>query len=125
MPRFRKGEEELITHFDKWLYVLKNLHKLRERPQKLQEKVFEKLFNEAEVAQLTPEDMRTYEESLKVYRDNYSILETMKREGRQEGKIEGASERTMEIAREMKKDKQSVEVIMKYTGLTREQIESL
>ena len=25
MPTFRKGEEELVTHFDKWMYVLKNL----------------------------------------------------------------------------------------------------
>ena len=52
MPRFKKAENELISQFDKWMYVLKNLHHLQSRPVKLQEKVFEKLFSQAEVAKL-------------------------------------------------------------------------
>ncbi len=35
MTKFKKREEDLVTHFDKWMYVLKNLPKLQERPQKL------------------------------------------------------------------------------------------
>lgn len=117
VPRFRKGEAELITHFDKWMFVLKNLHQLQDRPKQLQEKIFEKLFSQAEIAQLTQEDMKTYEESLKTYWDNYSVLETARKEGKQEERIE--------IAREMKKDNEPLEKIIKYTGLTREQIEKL
>jgi predicted transposase/invertase (TIGR01784 family) len=83
----------------------------------LQEKVFDKLFTQAEIAKLTPEDMRTYEESLKTYRDNYSVLETAKKEGRQEER--------MEIAREMKKEGLSTEQIVRITGLSKEQIEKL
>jgi predicted transposase/invertase (TIGR01784 family) len=113
VPRFRKEEEELETHFDKWMYVLKNLHRLQDRPKKLQEKVFKKLFAQAEIAQLTPEDMRTYEESLKTYWDNYSILETAKQEARRE------------IAQELKKNGVDIDVIVKSTGLTREEIEKL
>lgn len=121
MPKFRKGEDELISHFDKWIYVLKNLHQLQSRPVKLQEKVFEKLFSEAEIAKLNPEDMKAYEESLKTYRDNYSVIETAKREGKQEGKSEGM----IDVAREMKKDGHPVEMIAKYTKLSKEQIEKL
>jgi predicted nucleotidyltransferase len=66
MPRFKKSEEELLTHFDKWLYVLKHLHKLQDIPEKLRGKIFEKLFSQAEIAKLNPEEMRTYDESLKV-----------------------------------------------------------
>ncbi|MEK6481962.1 Rpn family recombination-promoting nuclease/putative transposase [Catalinimonas sp. 4WD22] len=117
IPRFKKEEEDLENHFDKWIYVLKNLTKFQERPKKLQEKVFEKLFNEAEIAKLKPEDMKAYEESLKVYRDNYSVIET--------GKKEGAIEREIEIAKEMKKDNHPIELIIKYTGLTKAQIEKL
>ena len=117
MPRFKKREEDLVTHFDKWLYVLKNLPKLQARPQKLQEKVFEKLFNEAELAKLTPEEMRTYEESLKVYRDNYSVIETAKREG--------AIEKELEIARRLKQKGVDIQIIAETTGLTKEQIERL
>lgn len=113
MPKFRREEDELDTHFDKWMYVLKNLHKLQDRPAKLQEKIFEKLFNEAEIAKLKPKDMKAYEESLKVYRDNYSVIETAKREGK------------IEVARELKKNGVSIDVIEKSTGLTKEQIEKL
>jgi predicted transposase/invertase (TIGR01784 family) len=52
MTRFRKEVHELENHFDKWMYVLKNLHRLQERPVQLQEKVFEKVFSEAEIAKL-------------------------------------------------------------------------
>ena len=117
MPRFKKREEDLVIHFDKWLYVLKNLHKLQARPQKLQEKVFEKLFAEAELAKLSPDEMRTYEESLKVYRDYYSIIETAKNEGRQEERIE--------LAKRLKYRGMDIEIIAETTGLTKEQIEKL
>jgi predicted transposase/invertase (TIGR01784 family) len=113
MPKFRKSEEELVTHFDKWMFVWKNLHQLQERPKKLQEKVFDKLFRQAEIAQLTPEDMRTYEESLKTYWDNYSIIETAKKQ------------RDIEIARELKKNGVSIDIIVKSTNLTKEEIEKL
>jgi predicted transposase/invertase (TIGR01784 family) len=113
IPKFRKGEDELISHFDKWMYVLKNLHRLQDRPVKLQEKVFEKLFSEAEIAKLNSEDMEAYEESLKVYRDNYSVIETAKREGK------------IEVARELKKNGLSTDLIVKTTGLRKEDIEKL
>jgi predicted transposase YdaD len=57
--------------------------------------------------------MKAYEESLKTYRDNYSIIESAKKEN------------AIEIAKAMKKDKQSIELILKYTGLSREEIEKL
>jgi predicted transposase/invertase (TIGR01784 family) len=131
MPRFKKSEAELVTHFDKWLYVLKHLRYLQDKPQKLQEKIFEKLFSQAEVANLNPEEMRTYDESLKIYRDNLSVIATAKHEGRQagreegrkEGREEGRLEERMEIAREMKKEGDSIEKIARITGLSKEQIE--
>jgi predicted transposase/invertase (TIGR01784 family) len=113
VPRFKKEEDELVTHFDKWLYILRNLHRLQDIPKKLQEKIFKKLFEQAEIAQLTQEDMRTYEESLKTYWDNYSILETAKKEER------------IEIAKRLKKKGVDMEVIAETTELTKEEIEKL
>jgi predicted transposase/invertase (TIGR01784 family) len=40
MPKFCKTEKELNTHFDKWMYVLKNLSKLDRIPVELKEKYF-------------------------------------------------------------------------------------
>lgn len=57
--------------------------------------------------------MKAYEESLKVYRDNYSIIANAKKE------------RDIEIAKEMKKEGLSVDQIARITGLAKEQIEKL
>ncbi|MFO7736624.1 MAG: Rpn family recombination-promoting nuclease/putative transposase [bacterium] len=89
MPKFDKQEEELETNFDKWLYVLKNLPLLFDRPKRLQEKVFEKLFEVAEIANFSRKQLDDYEESLKVYRDMKGVLDTAREEGREEGRKEG------------------------------------
>lgn len=44
MPKFNKQEDELVTMFDKWLFVLRNLSRLMERPAALQEKDFYETF---------------------------------------------------------------------------------
>ena len=115
------------------MFVLKNLSLLQQRPTRFRGRIFEKLFEEAEIAKLNPTDMKTYQESLKVYRDNYNTLEFAKKkarlegklEGRLEGKLEGKTETTIELAREFKRNGASIEMIMKATGLSREQVESL
>jgi len=65
MPKFNKAVEELEIRFDKWLYVIRNLNRLDKVPDKLQERVFEKLFEIAEIARFTPDQVRSYEDSLK------------------------------------------------------------
>lgn len=117
LPKFTKKEEELTTHFDKWLYVFRHLANLNNRPKALQEKVFAKLFEAAEIAQFTPEEKEAYEESLKYYRDLKNVVDTSKEEGILEGKIE--------VAIELKKNNVPVEIIMKSTGLSKEQIDQL
>ena len=61
MPKFNKTEEELETHFDKWLFAIKNLYKLDDIPGKLRENVFERFFEIAEIAHMDPEERTTYE----------------------------------------------------------------
>ncbi|NJN27649.1 MAG: PD-(D/E)XK nuclease family transposase, partial [Cyclobacteriaceae bacterium] len=69
MPKYNKTVEQLETRFDKWLYVIRNLNKLDRVPDKLREQIFDKLFATAEIAKFTPEQKRSYEDSLKYYRD--------------------------------------------------------
>ncbi len=69
IAKFNKTEGELVTLYDKWLYVLKNMSQLDSQPETLKEAVFTKLFAEAEIAALTPDELKEYEDSLKVYRD--------------------------------------------------------
>jgi len=82
MPKFNKSIDELETRFDKWLYVIKNLNKLERIPDKLKEQIFDKLFETAEIARFTPDQIRSYENSLKYYRDLKNSLDTAKEEGK-------------------------------------------
>ena len=133
MPKFNKTEDELETMFDKWLFVLRNLSRLFERPKALQEKVFTKLFEQAEIARFSPEERRGYEDSVKVYRDINNAINTAKKEakeeGREEGRMEGLAEgeakANMDNARKMKADGMTAELIAKYTSLSIEEIEKL
>jgi predicted transposase/invertase (TIGR01784 family) len=89
MPKFNKSINELETRFDKWLFVLRNLNKLERIPDKLKEQIFEKLFHTAELARFTPDQVRSYEDSLKYYRDLKNSLDTARDEGKEEGIKEG------------------------------------
>ncbi|MQM89071.1 hypothetical protein F7D91_00700, partial [Prevotella copri] len=95
ISKFNKPLEELDTLYEKWLYALKNLYKLTQRPKELCDKVFDRLFEEAEIAKFTPQEMREYETSKMAYRDIKNSVDTAKREGKQEGLAEG-----IEIGRE-------------------------
>ena len=121
MPKFNKSVDELETRFDKWLYVFKNLNRLDRMPEKLKERIFDKLFETAEIAKFTPSQVRSYEDSLKYYRDLKNSLDTARDEGKEEGKIEGK----IEIALEMLKANEPVDKVMRFTGLTKEQIEQV
>lgn len=121
MPKFNKGEDELETHFDKWLYVIKNLSYLEKRPVRLQEKVFQKLFEVAEIAKFNPEESQAYEESLKYYRDLKNVLDTREEEGMIKGiKIgeeKGRLEEKKELAKKLLQKGLSASEISKLTEL--------
>lgn len=121
LPKFRKKEDELDTQFDKWLFVFKHLSGLQDRPKKLQDKIFERLFEAAEIAKFTPEEREAYEESLKNYRDLKNVVDT----SREEGYREGLDKRNIEIAKNMKDDGEPIEKIVRYTGLSEEEISNL
>jgi len=129
MPKFNKRVDELKTRFEKWMYVLKNLPKLQELPSQLQERIFEKIFRVAEIAKLNRQEIAEYEDSLKRYRDFYSVIESAKETARMEGeikgKIEGKIEEKIETASKMLEDGMSIENICKYTGLSEEQVKEL
>ena len=78
---------------------------------------FDRLFEEAEIAKFTPQEMREYETSKMAYRDIKNSIDTAKQEGK--------NEKALEIAKNMLADGVDINLIMKYSGLTQEQIEKL
>ena len=153
MPKFNKTEAELETMFDKWMFVLRNLSGLLERPSALQERVFNRLFKAAEIAAFSPQRRSEYWESLKNYRDWKNVLDTnMKKsyvkgreeglaegiekglaegiekglaEGIEKGRVEGIMEEKRKSARNLKALGVASEIISQSTGLSKEEVDRL
>ena len=141
MPKFNKTEDELVTMFDKWMFALRNLYRLLERPKALQDRIFQKLFDQAEIAKYSESERRQYEESRKDYWDYYSTVTTAEKkgraeglaegmekgraEGRAEGEAKGRAEERLKNARNLKKNGVPVDVIAVSLGLTEEEIAQL
>lgn len=136
IAKFDKSLEELETLYDKWLYVLKNLSKLDNRPKELRDRVFDRLFEESEIAKFTPLELREYEDSKKAYRDIKNSIDTAKREGIEEGMEKGIKqgieigqkkehERLLNTARALFASGMSLEQVKQFTELNDEEINQI
>ncbi len=117
MPKFNKTEDELVTMFDKWMFVLRNLSRLLDRPKALQDRIFDRLFEQAEIAKYSPAERREYEVSVKNYWDYNSTMRT--------AATNASNERAKKIALRMKARGDSLEDIAEMTDLSIEEIEGL
>jgi len=117
MPAFTKKETELKNHYDKWCFFLQNLENLDNIPDILKEPIFEKAFKTAEIANLSKDEYKKYINSLDAYREVKGVRETAREEG--------WNARSIEIAKEMIIESETIEKIIKYTKLSIEKIEEL
>ena len=115
MPNFKQTENQLETRLDKWLYFIKHLEDFQSIPSIIADDVFNQAFEKAELAKFDQTELANYENSLKIYRDLKSVIDTAYDEGKLEGKLE--------MARTMKLEKEPIDKIIRYTGLTKEQID--
>lgn len=141
LANFNKEIEECTTLLDKWLFCLKNMSNLLERPSELQGRVFEKLFKTAEIAKFKPLELKAYEQSVYAYRDIKNGIDTAKKEGIElgrkegfqqghekgvaQGREEGIVSTNADNARKMKSLGVSDEIIRQVTGLSKEEIARL
>jgi predicted transposase/invertase (TIGR01784 family) len=121
MPLFVKKEHELLTHFDKWCYFLKNLGNFDHIPTILNEPIFQKAFHTTELAVMTYEQRMVYERSLMYYLDMKNVVKTAVDEA-----VEMAiDERNVEIAKNLVIEGFANDFITKITDLTLMQIQEL
>ena len=114
VSKFDKSEDELETDLDKWLYLLKNMSTLLERPAALRDRVFGRLFDVAEYARLDDEERKNYVIAMNTARDTYNqIAYALKK---------GGEKKAYEIAQKMIAKGLDVDTIADLTGLTTEEI---
>ncbi len=131
IPKFNKPLQELATDYERWLFAFKNLHKLADRPEQLQEGIFKRLLEVAEIARLDRNELAVYQDSLKDYRDLKSAMDTYFAEGKEEGLLEGKKEGLLEgkkegllegkkeVARNLLKNGMDIDSVALATGLDR------
>ena len=113
LPKFRKSQTELRTQLDKWLYVFRYLSQLQDRPEALQERIFERLFEAAEIARFSKRERAAYETSLKYYWDLNNVVESAERKG------------ILQVARAMLQAGEPLEKVQAYTNLSSQELAKL
>ena len=121
LPYFTKEADDCENVLERFIYVLKHMDALKRMPWMLQDQVFKKLSEIAEVASLSKEEREQYDESLRHYRDTLVVMEGQY----QEGEKKGRAEEKLAIAKKMKSMGLSVEDISKAVDLSMEDIEKL
>ena len=102
---------------------------LTRMPWTAQKKIFEKLEEYADSHRLSKKEWEAYENSLWIARDNLACMAAAESEARAEGmakgRAEGSNEANINAAQRMLADGMSKELVMKYTGLSPEQISKI
>ena len=128
LPLFMKEADDCQNTFERIIYVLKNMDILERMPWLAKDAVFQRLASIAEVAALSKEERRQYDESLRKYRDTISVMEGQFMEGMEKGLAEGEAKRAEERlsnAKALLDNGVPLEVIVNSLHLTEEETAAL
>lgn len=122
LPNFDKKENELKTELDKWIYLLKNLHHLKELPTALNQPIFQKIFKIAEITKLTKEERMLFDRNQKNQNDYDASIryaaEEAELKGELKGEIKGELKGIIKVAKELLRSGMPIEQISKVTNLS-------
>ena len=148
LEKFNKALPQLKSALDLWVTFLKEAenYSLEDIPKELEEvPEIKKAIVELETMYFNESEIDIYDARLKWFRDQHSELMYVRnrclkqgkekglkegrevgiKEGKEKGLKEGQMGRNFEIAKMMLKDKESIDKIIRFTGLTKEIIHSL
>lgn len=115
--RVGKFPDEIHEAIDEWIYMLKHNEVKPEFTAKNIQQASEKL----RIMNLAPDQRKAYDH----FMQNRSYQESMLWSSREEGEEAGRKKAQIEMARHMLADHLPLDMILKYTGLTKEEVEQL
>ncbi len=121
LPKFDKGEEDLETVQDKWLYFFKNWNKTNEVPAKIQEKELIEAYRSMEEYNWNAAEREAYLKANIALTDEYDA----RRKEREEGEVEGRHKEKLNLARQLLRKSFPVLEVIELTGLTIEEVRAL
>ena len=92
LKKFPQNAGDVSNMLEKWVYLFNNLTELNDRPQVLEDKVFDSVLSAAEYAALSEEDRQIYDNAIMTELDYQGALEYAAQHGREEGRQEGRQE---------------------------------
>ncbi|MEM7494897.1 MAG: Rpn family recombination-promoting nuclease/putative transposase [Myxococcota bacterium] len=123
--RVNSFDHETRNNLDEWVYFLKN----EKLPENYRARGLKEAAEKLDVLKLSAQERRDYERYLESLRDRGSFYDSTygdgRREGREEGLVEGERRKALAIARSMRALGVDIDVIVQATGLTRPEIEGL
>jgi predicted transposase/invertase (TIGR01784 family) len=117
LPKFTKKEQELKTILEKWIFFLKHADELDVMPESADTVALRRAYDIANQFSWTKEELEVYE--------YWGIKEQDERGAVQYALKTGRHQERLETARRMLADKLDPEIILKYTGLTVEELAAL
>ena len=111
--RVDKTQEECNRFEDNFLYMMKNLPTFVETPELWDDDYFQEMMQEAEYANMTEQERWEYALAMKHKWDYQNTIDYARKEGK------------IDVAKQMLADNVPVETVLKYTGLTEEQVRAL
>lgn len=127
LKKFKKTLEEIEQGniLERFYYCLRYMEYLDERPVELQQEIFQKLFSAANVATMSKQEFKEYQETMRTERDLNSIKWTAEKQGLEKGIAQGKREQSVLIARNLKTQGIPSVTIAQCTGLSIEEIDVL
>ena len=125
LPNCGKALTPEASILDNFCFSLHNMQFLEERPAELRQEIFELLFETANISKFAIEDKIKYEFDMTTERDIRNQIRYAERKGMEKGMEKGMTQQAINTARRMLEDNVPVETIVKYSGLTEEQIAAL
>lgn len=117
LPKFNKHEDALTTLLDKWVYFLKHAAHLTEVPAHTDDPALQTAYEVAERFRWSDEELEVYDYWSMKAQDERGALTMAEQRGEQRGR--------QETARAMLADGLPLEMIIKYTELSAEQVREL
>ena len=130
LQKFRKDFDECEDMCEKWLYSIRNMHLLKERPAGVEGTELEELYDEAHYAAWSADKRSLYERYIMNRNDIENIIcehyedgfAAGREEGREEGIQSGVRSSRMEMARKLYGRGMSVTEISELTSLSEEDV---
>ncbi len=133
LKKFKKELPEIHTTLERWITFLNKAHEYSKDnlPNELATEEIKKAMEELEVMYFNETEQEHYESQQRRYLDEISLAKQKEREQEQEerkiqnAKNKGIAEGIEKVAKQMKLKGKSIDEIIEFTGLTKDQIDKL